>query len=262
MAPATSAASAVTADLGQPEQPDAGDLAGEQVAGRHAGEEDLDGPTRLLLDHAAQHHRPVGADGHEEHERQDEGGGLVVRASPRHSAQFDVLDRHGRDHGQQVVGADAGGERRARCTATSCMAPVTTAWRCSSARRCHSNRWASTTSTSTSPSRTASCPAATVSYRRVRTVVPTASPWAWIAPANSVGTEPVRPTVLRAAAGVEQGGKSDHRGDADGQQDQGGEEGAGPAAFAYLPHRDQPALPRAVHAATASRNSSANVGGW
>jgi hypothetical protein len=49
------------------------------------------------------------------------------------------------------------------CTATSWMAPVTTAWSCSSARLRHSRRPASTTRTSMSPSRTAACPSATVS---------------------------------------------------------------------------------------------------
>ena len=47
----------------EPEQPDAGDLAGQQVAGRHAGEQHLDDPARLLLHHAGQHQVPVGGDG-------------------------------------------------------------------------------------------------------------------------------------------------------------------------------------------------------
>ena len=40
------------------------------------------------------------------------------------------------------------------------------------------------------------------------------------------------------------------------------EEGARAAAFAQLAFGDEPALPDAVHAATAWRNSSESVGGW
>ncbi len=64
------------------------------------------------------------------------------------------------------------------------------------------------------------------------------------------------------AAGVEHGGQGDRPGDDDGHEHQGEEKGAGPAALADLPGRDQPALAHAVHAATASRNSSDSVGGW
>ena len=96
-------------DLGEPEEPDAGDLAGQQVAGWHAGEEDLDGPARLLLDDAAEHHGAVGADRAEQHEGHDERGGLVVRAAARHLAELDVGDGHGFDDREEFVGADPGG---------------------------------------------------------------------------------------------------------------------------------------------------------
>ena len=96
-------------DLGEPEHADAGDLAGEQVAGRHAGEEDLDGAARLLLDDAAEDHGAVGADREEQHHGHEEGGGLVVGAAALDLAELDVGDRHGRDDGEQLVGVDPGG---------------------------------------------------------------------------------------------------------------------------------------------------------
>ena len=46
-------------ELGEPEQPDAGDLAGEQGAGGHAGQQDLDDPAGLLLHHTGEHQFPV-----------------------------------------------------------------------------------------------------------------------------------------------------------------------------------------------------------
>ena len=94
-------------DLGEAEQTDAGDLAGQEVAGGHAGEEHLDGAAGLLLHDAAEDHRPVGADGAEENQGHDEGGRLVVGAAPGDLAELDVGDRHRLDHGQQLVGVDA-----------------------------------------------------------------------------------------------------------------------------------------------------------
>ena len=96
-------------DLDEPEQADAGDLAGEQVAGGHAGEEDLDGAARLLLDDAAEDHGAVGADGEEQHHRHEEGGGLVVGAAALDLAELDVDDRHGLDDGEQLLGVHPGG---------------------------------------------------------------------------------------------------------------------------------------------------------
>src|SRR5262249_11465366 len=60
----------------------------------------------------------------------------------------------------------------------------------------------------------------------------------------------------------------DHRGYDDGGDHDGERarkprpEGLRPAPFAYLAAGYQPALPHAVHAATAWRNSSDSVGGW
>ena len=64
------------------------------------------------------------------------------------------------------------------------------------------------------------------------------------------------------AAGLEQGGKDENGDHAHDHQQDRCLEGAGPAPLAHLPPRHQPALPHAVHAATAWRNSSNSVGGW
>ena len=93
MVTATSAAHRGDGDLGEAEQPDAGDLAGEQAAGRDAGEEHFDDPARLLLDDAAEHHGAVGGDGHEEQHGHDERRCLVVRAATGDLTELDVGDR-------------------------------------------------------------------------------------------------------------------------------------------------------------------------
>ena len=93
--------------LSEAEQTDAGDLAGQEVAGRHAGEEYLDGAAGLLLHHAAENHCPVRADGAEENQGHYEGGRLVVRGAPGDLAELDVGDRHRLHHGQQLIGVDA-----------------------------------------------------------------------------------------------------------------------------------------------------------
>ena len=79
---ATSAASGGHGELGEPEQADAGDLAGQQVAGGHAGQQHLDDPAGLLLHDAGQHEVPVDEDGHEQQDGHHEGGRLVVGAAP------------------------------------------------------------------------------------------------------------------------------------------------------------------------------------
>jgi hypothetical protein len=68
--------------------------------------------------------------------------------------------------------------------------------------------------------------------------------------------------VPGAAAGLEQGGDDEHDGHRHDHQGDRGEKGPRPGPLADLPPGHQPALPHPVHAATASRNSSDNVGGW
>jgi hypothetical protein len=68
--------------------------------------------------------------------------------------------------------------------------------------------------------------------------------------------------VLGAAAGLEQRGQDQHGSQGRDHQRKRHLEGARPAALVHLPLGHQPALPNAIHAATASRNSSDSVGGW
>ena len=69
------------------------------------------------------------------------------------------------------------------------------------------------------------------------------------------------PDVLRFA-GLDQAGERDRGDDGHDHDHEGGQEGAGAAAFPQLAFGDEPSLPKAVHAATAWRNSSDSVGGW
>ncbi len=67
--------------------------------------------------------------------------------------------------------------------------------------------------------------------------------------------------VLRAPTGVDQRWERDHSDHRDDHDHDRGDERPGSASFPQLALRDQPGLARAVHAATASRNSSDSVGG-
>ena len=79
--------------------------------------------------------------------------------------------------------------------------------------------------------------------------------------ASAAGAGPVTPMSL-VLPGLSSGGKDENGGHAHDHQHHRCPEGAGPAPLAHLPPRHQPALPHAVHAATAWRNSSDSVGGW
>ena len=98
-------------DLSEAEEPDTGDLAGEQTAGGDARQEHFDDPTRLLLDDAAEHHGPIGGDGHEEQHGHDERRGLVVRTTTRHVTELDIGDLNWSEQLRHLVRADP----RVRC---------------------------------------------------------------------------------------------------------------------------------------------------
>ena len=97
------------ADLREPEEPDAGDLAGEQAACRHASEEDFDDTARLLFHDPGEHHGAVGRDAHEQQDGHDECGRLVVGSATGDPTQFDVRDPDRSHDCEHFVGADAGG---------------------------------------------------------------------------------------------------------------------------------------------------------
>jgi hypothetical protein len=230
------------------------------MAGGHPGEEDLDRAARLLLHHAAEHHGPVGADGAEQHDRQDERGGLVVGAAARHLPQLDVRDRHGRDDGGQLVGADAGGS--------------------GAFLHRHQLDGAGDHRLELLVGPLAPLQAAGVDHQDVDVAVAHGrlSVGDGVVAVEADGGVDRLPLgleclaqrrrcrageadILGPRAGVEQGGQGDGRRRGQQHEHERGQEGPGAPPLAHLAGGDQPGLPEAVHAATASRNSSDRVGG-
>ncbi len=247
-------------DLAEPEQSDPCHLAGEKLACRHAGQQHLDHATGLLLHHAGQHEVPVGGDGEKEKDGHDERGRLVVGAAARHRSELDVLDRDGRDQGEQIVGTDPGrgrplahGDQLDRAGDHALQSFVGLApplqplgvddehvdvavphRRLAGRRRCRSGG---------------------------RVLVRRALPWSSMARGRPVGMAPARPTSfvrppLSSVAGTTIAPTTTMSISTNETRN-----ARRAAALPHLPGRDQPDLPSAAHAATAWRNSSDNVGG-
>ena len=248
-------------DLRESEQPDARDLAGEQAARGHARQEHLDDAARLLLDDAGEHHGSVGRDAHEQQDRHDERGRLVVGGAAGHPAQLDVLDGHGRDEREHLVGVDACGHR-----------PVSNREELDRAGHDRPQLLIGL-ATPLEPARVddehvdVSVPDRLLAGRDALVAVYVCLDadrlalrldGAWQFGRDGTG----HTDVLRASTALEHGGQDDHAGDDDDHHDQRREEGTRTAPLAHLSDRDEPGLARAVHASTAWRNSSDNVGGW
>ena len=249
-------------ELGEAEQADAGDLAGQQVAGGHAGQQHLDDPAGLLLHDAGQDQVPVGDDGHEQQHAHDRGGRLVVGAAPGGQAELDVLDGHRGDQGEQLVGIDPGGRR-----------PLLDGDQLDGA----GDDGAELLVGLAPPLQLLRVDHEHVDVLVADGLLPGGDVVVAVhahgdvdgvalvgdgAQAARLGTAPVKPTSLATAPVSSIAGHGDH-GDDDEQHDhQPGAEASRAAALAQLPEGDQPSLPQAVHAATAWRNSSDSVGGW
>jgi hypothetical protein len=230
------------------------------VAGGHAGQEDLDGAARLLLDHPGEHHGAVGADGAEQHHGHDEGGGLVVRAAAGPATQLDVGHRRRLDDAGQLVGIDPG--------------------HAGALLHGHQVDGAGDHGLELLVGAGAPLQPPGVHHQDVDVAVPhrrLARGRGVVAVEHDRGLDRLalgfqrraqgrgrgagQPDVLGPGAVVEQRRQDDGRGHRHQHQHQRHQEGPGAPALAQLAGGDQPGLRRAVHAATASRNSSDRVGG-
>jgi hypothetical protein len=246
--------------LAEAEQPDAGDLAGEEAAGGNASKEDLDDAAGLLLDDAAEHERAVGRDRHEQQQGHDERRGLIVGGAPGDLAEFDVGNRDGREEFAELRGRDASGGSAllhrvdldgGRDDGFELIVGSLGPFELDGVHDEHVD--------------------VAVAHRLFAfgDVVVAAHPGLGgdgVALRGDGGLEgggrrPGEADVLGPAAGVDERGERDDADDGDDHHDERREEGARPATFPELTFGDEPSLAEPVHAATACWNSSDNVGG-
>ena len=137
-ASAVSAAAATMPSCSRPIRPIPADLAREQLAGRHGGEQDLHDPARLLLDHALGHLAAVEPERDPEQDRRPPGPTTSVLGQPR-VCRLEGLDRDLRAaHRRREVSRGEPGRREARRRAPPARVRPGPAEEPSSSRR----RWA------------------------------------------------------------------------------------------------------------------------
>jgi hypothetical protein len=220
----------------------------------------LDGAARLLLDHAAEDHGAVGADREEEDHGHKESGGLVVGAASLDLTELQVADGHRLDNGEEFVGVHPGG-----------LGPVAHGEQLDGAGHDGLELLVGALAPLELPGvhhEDVDVPVAYGSFAGGSGVVVMDADGGvdGVALCLHGGGEPCwrrsgQPNVLGAGPGVEECGQYDGAGDGQEHHQQRREEGARTAALADLAGCDEPDLARAVHAATASRNSSESVGG-